>query len=525
MTDRNRLLWAGFTAILAAGMGFALRGGILDNWAGEYGFTGLDLGAIIGAGFSGFCFGVIIGGVIADKLGYGKLVILAFAAHVLSAFVTFAPQEGMDKGLIFDLLFWGMFLFAYGNGTLEAVANPLVATLFPEKRNHYLNLLHASWPAGMVLGAVCGWVLDDKVGIYWKWQLVLFLVPTFIYGLMFFKQHFPRSEAAEEGLSLGEMFKEVGILGAVVVCFLLALFFPSLMPKDASWATGLSYGLSGMLLLGVAVITKFSIGSWLLFFLFLAHGLVGAVELGTDGWIQNITGNILSSEQGKFLFIWTSLIMFSLRFCADFIETKMGLTPVSMLLVCAILTCIGLNLSAGIATFMGAFLALTVYAVGKTFFWPTMLAVASDRFPRTGAIAISIMGGIGTLSAGLIGSPGLGYAKDRFAGEALEENNPPLFEEYKAQEPSKFLFFAASHGLDGMKLGEVQGRLKEDGGTEDDKIIQEASITGDRKTLQADSFIPATMAVIYLLIFFYFKSIGGYKPLTIHVGGEHEEEK
>ena len=61
--------------------------------------------------------------------------------------------------------------------------------------------------------------------------------------------------------------------------------------------------------------------------------------------------------------------------------------------------------------------ALTVYGVGKTFFWPTMLAVASDRFPRTGAVAISIMGGIGMMSAGLIGGPGLGYAKDRFAAE------------------------------------------------------------------------------------------------------------
>ena len=100
--------------------------------------------------------------------------------------------------------------------------------------------------------------------------------------------------------------------------------------------------------------------------------------------------------------------------------------------------------------------ALTVYAVGKTFFWPTMLAVTSDRFPRTGAIAISIMGGIGMLSAGLIGSPGLGYAKDRFAGESLKRVNEPVYEEYKSATPSKFLFFAEVQGLDGKKLGDVQ---------------------------------------------------------------------
>ena len=86
----------------------------------------------------------------------------------------------------------------------------------------------------------------------------------------------------------------------------------------------MSYGISGVLLLFVGVITRFSIGSWLLFVLFVAHALVGAVELGTDGWIQNITGNILSPTQGKILFVFTSAIMFSLRFCADFIEEDLG---------------------------------------------------------------------------------------------------------------------------------------------------------------------------------------------------------
>ena len=60
---------------------------------------------------------------------------------------------------------------------------------------------------------------------------------------------------------------------------------------------------------------------------------LGAVELGTDGWIQNITGNLFSSEQGKALFIWTSAIMFGLRFCAHFIETKLKLSPIGLLLV------------------------------------------------------------------------------------------------------------------------------------------------------------------------------------------------
>src|SRR5436190_2988406 len=125
--NAGRLLWAGFMAILAAGVGFAIRGGIFDNWGAEFGFTASQLGAIGGAGFSGFCFGIIFGGVIVDKIGYGKLVALALLCHVLSAVVTFAASTPENA---YGYLFWGMFIFAYANGTLEAVANPLVATLY-----------------------------------------------------------------------------------------------------------------------------------------------------------------------------------------------------------------------------------------------------------------------------------------------------------------------------------------------------------------------------------------------------------
>ena len=195
-SNAHRLLWAGFMAILAAGIGFAIRGGILDNWGGEYGFTQSTLGIISGAGFTGFCFGIIIGGVIVDKIGYGKLVVAAFLLHILSAIVTLAVPSGAGANTAYNYLFWGTFLFAVANGTLEAVANPLVATLFPNKRTHYLNILHASWPAGLVLGGILGWVLDDQMKWHWKYQLALFLIPTVLYGLMFLGQRYPKSEAA-----------------------------------------------------------------------------------------------------------------------------------------------------------------------------------------------------------------------------------------------------------------------------------------------------------------------------------------
>ncbi|MBL9080722.1 MAG: MFS transporter [Planctomycetales bacterium] len=575
--NAGRLLWAGFMAILAAGVGFAIRGGIFDNWGAEYGFTAAQLGAIGGAGFSGFCFGIIFGGVIVDKIGYGKLVALALVCHVLSAVVTFAASTPENA---YDFLFWGMFIFAYANGTLEAVANPLVATLYPKNRTHYLNILHASWPAGMVLGAVAGWILDDAMQIGWKYQLALYLVPTVIYGAMFMGQSFPKSEAAAKGASFAEMLKPVGLLGAAVACFLLSKFFADIF-KASEQADIIGYAVGGTLLIIVGIVTKFSPGSILLFILFLTHAMVGAVELGTDGWIQNITGNLFTSEQGKYLFIWTSAIMFGLRFCAHFIEHSLKLSPIGLLFVCAVIACVGLNLSSTMTTFSMALVALGIYAVGKTFFWPTMLAVIGDRFPSSGAVAMSIMGGIGMLSAGLIGGPGLGYSKDRFAGEALNAANPALYEQYKAAKPSLFLNIASTsaYGLDGTKLGAIQDRLKDarsilekgkyeaptaealaamsgkdreaadkkvadmkaletklreagvlkEGGNHDpaaslvvlsaDELkVQEASIEGDRKTLKWDSFIPAAMAVVYLLLFLYFKTIGGYRP--VHMAEE-----
>jgi len=261
------------------------------------------------------------------------------------------------------------------------------------------------------------------------------------------------------------------------------------------------------------------------------------VELGTDNWIQNITGNILTSEQGKWLFVFTSLMMFALRFCSEFIEKKIGLSPVGILLVCALLACLGLNLTSRIESFGFALVALSIYGVGKTFFWPTMLAVASDRFPRTGAIAISIMGGIGMMSAGLIGAPGLGYFKDRYSGEELQKVDASVFAAYKAEKESKFLplVFPAATGLDGKKLGDVQKNLEAarkelsaagnrdpqaalDKLTAEERTVLAASITGDRQTLVADSIIPAAMAVIYLGLMLYFASIGGYKP--VHIDGD-----
>lgn len=520
LVNRKRLLWAGFVAILAAGVGFGIRGGIFSNWASDFGFSGAQLGAIGGAGFTGFCFGIMIGGVIVDKIGYGKLVFVAFLCHILSAVVTFAATEGQSTDTAYQILVLGMFLFAFANGTLEAVANPLVSTLFPENRTHYLNILHASWPLGMIVGGMIGWFFGTGEGaLGWKTQLAFYLVPTIAYGVMFMGQKFPKSEASEKGLGMGDMMKDVGLLGGAVVAFMLYLFFGGTLTPFFAEGSNFPEILAIIIGLGtlfwIGKITSFAVGHWLIFVLFITHGLVGAVELGTDGWMQNITGAILSEKEGKILFVITSLGMFLLRFCAHFIEKKLGLNPIGLLFVSAVIACLGLNAVAAIQSFGPAVGAVLVYSIGKTFFWPTMLAVVGDRFPATGAVAMSLMGGIGMMSAGLIGSAGLGYFKDRYAAEELKAADAAIAAEWQGQgNPSTFLSFEAVQPIDPKRLEDAKGVAAGERSVVEQTVV-DADIRGNRRTLKTDSLIPAAMALIFLLLFFYFRATGGYKAVKI----------
>lgn len=486
-----RLLWAGFMAILAAGVGFSVRGAsVLQEWSEAFGFTQTELGGITGGGLVGFGIIIILSSFIAERVGYGTLMILAFVMHFLSAVVTLAAPMVFDaagKDSAFWCLFIGMFMFAIGNGVCEAVVNPLVATLFPHNKTHYLNILHAGWPAGLIVGGVASIFMADLVS--WQIQISLFLVPVIIYGVMIFGQRMPQTEASAQGLTLGQMLVEFG--------------------------------------------------SPLLLFLLLIHALVGYVELGTDSWISRITGSLLDESTGRWLFVYTSALMFTLRFMAGPIVHK--ISPLGLLLASAILATIGLFTLGGVETTLAALLALTVYGVGKTFFWPTMLAVVSERFPRGGAVTLGAVGGIGMLSAGLLGTPGIGFKQDKFASEKLQATAPSTYERYKADKENHFLTFT-TNGLNGAKVSTLSddgAKLRSDinileATSREDKNLQElnswwtdaskyaeadkppvteATLHGSRMALKLTAIVPAIMAVCYLILIIYFKSIGGYKPL------------
>src|SRR3954470_16801754 len=304
-SNSYRLLWAGFMSIMAAGMGFSVRGGILGQWGEQFGFTMTELGTITGGGLTGFGLVIIITSLFADKIGYGKLMISAFVLHLISAVLTLATPAFFASGgkeAAYWCLFSAMFIFAIGNGVCEAVVNPLVATLFPNNKTHYLNILHAGWPAGLVLGGLASTFMaatTDAAGqeiappVDWKIQMSLFLIPVLAYGIMLMGQRFPKSEAAKAGVTVGKM------LGTVAAPLMLVLLF--------------------------------------------LRALVGYVELGTDSWISKITGSIMASPaNGLKLFVYTSMLMFILRFFAGPIVHR--ISPLGLLFLSACLGVVGLTL-------------------------------------------------------------------------------------------------------------------------------------------------------------------------------------
>lgn len=491
--NANRLLWAGFMAILAAGVGFSVRGAsVLEEWSRAFGFTQTELGRITGGGLVGFGVIIIISSFLAEKIGYARLMIFAFLTHFLSAVITLAAPAvfaAAGRDMTFWCLFVGMFMFAIGNGVCEAVVNPLVATLFPNNKTHYLNVLHAGWPAGLILGGVASIFMAGNVS--WQIQISLFLIPVILYGVMIFGQRMPATEASASGLSIGQI--------------LLQFVSP------------------------------------LLLFLLLIHAMVGYVELGTDSWIARITGSILDESTGRWLFVYTSALMFILRFVAGPIVHR--ISPLGLLFVSAILATIGLYTLGGVGTTAAAILALTIYGLGKTFFWPTMLAVVSERFPKGGAVTLGMVGGVGMLSAGLLGGPGIGFKQDKFASEKLQQISPETYDRFKAEKENQFLVFTTK-GLNGTKvstLGDKGQKLAGEmeilnqAGEQDENLeglsswwsdaqtyaetdaepVRQATLHGSRMALKLTAIVPAIMAICYLILIVYFKSIGGYAALRI----------
>ncbi len=554
-------------------MGAAIRGDIMADWGRSFGFTQTELGNITGMGLAGFGVTIIVFSFFADVVGYGKLMIVAFLLHVAAVATTLAAPfayKAYGKDGAYLCLYLGQIFFSLGNGTCEAVINPLTASLFPNRKTHWLNILHAGWPGGLVLGALVGFVCNklnetgnfEHIGWQIRWGIVL--APILLYGLMMVGRSFPKSEAKLSGVKLRDMMAVVGFLGTAVVTALLGVWLtrdivPSLnkldamqnmqIPAWAGWAAAIAFWLA------YGAIEGFSPGHILLTFLYVLHAMIGFVELGTDNWIQDITKSVLANE-GKNIslmaFMWTNILMFTLRFFAGPIVER--ISPLGLLFCSAVIGSAGLFLLGLPATntmwlWLGA---VTIYGIGKTFYWPTMLGVISERYPKGGALALGFSGGIGMLSAGLLGAPIIGYMQDYSATKFIQEKSPAAYNLYKSDDapPPPLPDLEKIAGLDNAKIGILNddgknlqsdvNLLKKENKTDenieklekwwkvdpnaeatanaDKPIVNDAVRVGGKQALTWTAAVPAAMAVGFLLLIIYFKLFvrGGYRQVHIN---------
>jgi MFS family permease len=450
-------------------------------------------------------------------VGYAIWCVMGVSAYYVS--------QGGDKAGAFSLLYWGSLILGLSNGTVEAYINPVVATMFSREKTKWLNILHAGWPGGLVLAGLITIGIDRFApATPWSYKLGMIAIPAVVFLFMLLPLKFPVQERVAAGVSYRDMLAEFGILGALVVGFLIVLqlmdFFSNGGTTPLSTLQYVLFVAIGLAIVaGFAAYTK-SLGRGFMFFMILIMMPLATTELGTDGWI---TGIMESAAHGRFhpgwVLVYTSAIMMVLRFFAGPIIHS--LSPLGLLAVSAILAVGGLTFLSGVTTLGMIFLAATLYGIGKTFFWPTMLGVVSDQTPRGGALTLNALGGIGMLAVGVLGFPYIGTLQadkkiDAIAATDAAKSVPGLVANGTLS-PSvlvdkKVYEIIQYKTVDDTKLAAAIAGLPAD----QQKQIMDAGAGSAQRALRNMALFPAIMLVGYIILIIYFRSRGGYRPVTLN---------
>jgi hypothetical protein len=239
-------------------------------------------------------------------------------------------------------------------------------------------------------------------------------------------------------------------------------------------------------------------------FLMLIMMPLAITELGTDSWIGALMEPEMEKLGGKgvFVLIYTSFIMMVLRFCAGPIVHK--LSPLGLLALSSAIAAVGL-FSLSLATGIAILVAATLYAFGKTFFWPTMLGVVAEQFPKGGALTLNAISGLGMMAVGILGAPLLGNIQDKEVDRELAAQHPAIHASVTGD--TKPSLFGPYKPVEAAKL--------EAASTEDKAVVTETQAAAKKNALKTVALFPVGMLVCYLLLLGYFKSKGGYAPVTL----------
>lgn len=493
-----KLFWACFIALVATSFVFGVRANTIGELQGTFNLSENEKGAINGAGMWPFALSIIFFSLVIDWIGYKTVALFAIACHTVSLVLTLKADG-------YSSFYWSTLLVAVANGTVESFINPVVATVFNKDKSKWLNILHAGWPAGLALGALfCALFPETKLffDAVWKFRFALCFLPVLAYGFLILPCKFPVNERVAAGVSYRDMLKEVGGVGFFIIGFLMYFAIMQLAGKEASLSSSLVAG--AVVGAGALAYTK-SMGNWLFLLVLVIIGPLATTELGTDGWMPELLKLNAPANSPNFaawVFVYVSAIMTVLRFYAGPIVHRFS--PIGLLVVGSGVAIVGLLLlskSVGYAIVAAA----TVYAFGKTFLWSTTLGLTSEQFPKGGALTLNGVSAVGVLFLGVLGSPFIGYQQDQDLHARLSKDHSALLA--KVEGEAKPSIFGSTPSLDQAKIKALDAA-----GAEELNKVQADSKRGAFSDI---AVLPSFMLLCYLVMWFYFRRKGGYKPVAI----------
>jgi MFS family permease len=515
----GRLFLGCFFSIFATSSAFIVRAMVITEWGQTFNLTEAQKGAIFpGAALFPFAISIVLFSLFIDRLGYGKTMGFAAIAHFVGTIVTILATKAHSTASAYQLLYFGTLITSFANGAVEAVANPVTATLFPRNKTHYLNILHAGWPGGLVAMGVVTILMGSHFS--WEWKVALVFIPTIIYTVLCLGQKFPVQERVAAGVSHADMMREFGAAGAFILAWFLTMALLTVIGVSAPDLTSGAHAASwqqlnnwappivSIICAGIFFAAYKSFGRPMFVFLLLVMILLATTELGVDGWVTDLMTPAFGKYAG-WLLVYTSAIMFVLRFFAGPIVHR--ISPLGLLATCAGIAAIALfTLSQVGANVALVILAATLYGMGKSFFWPTTLGVVSEQFPKGGALTLSAMGGMGMIAVGVLGGPFLGALLDNRMDSRLDKEAPAIHQVVKGPETTNY----------GMHYNSVnQGAVKD---LSPELQTQFTKIQGETKqgTLATIAVLPVIMFLCYISLIIYFRSKGGYKVQHLEMSAE-----
>jgi hypothetical protein len=361
----RRIFIASSLALFTAGLSFSLRASAIASIEAQLLrpldplHSGERAGALLGTASLGFAATLALATVFLDRIGMGRALVLAGALFTLGTGVAIAAPalasgEGVYQGIWLGFLACGL-----GWGFMEASINPLTATIYPADKTARLNVLHAWWPAGIIVGGLAG-IAAGAWRLGWQLQLAVSFVPALATIALCAGVRFPRTARAAAGVAWGEMLRE--LLARPMYFVWLACMF-----------------------------------------------LTAASELAPGQWID-LTLTRTVGMRGIWLLVYVSGMMFVLRHFAGPIAHRIG--AIGMLSGSVVLATAGLYLLPRADSPVTGLAAATIWGLGVCFLWPTMLANVAERYPRGGELAIGGLAVAGALAIELV-LPRLGAIFDR----------------------------------------------------------------------------------------------------------------